>query len=229
MLAVTFLLPTWSFAEEATDYSENLYSEERIEELIDDFRTSQESVRTIAGLVRMLGNTDLSNVIELMKNWWWSCENEIRDLEYIQEELTAVNTSGETQAEILAKIMRIELGGADTNDPYGIMHTAAVGWSVLNRVDAGMGTLENVAKAPNQFSYRFSTEVRDDLLAIATDVLIRWYLEKTEGYGTTGRVLDDEYIYFWGDGTENHYYRDYRNRSDSEWCWSYPNPYDTLA
>lgn len=228
ILALVFALltPTWVSAEEVPEIGANLFSAAGMETVIHDLQSVQESAKTMAKMSRTLGYVDSSNFIGALGKWWWECENRIRYLQYIRVELAAENEVKETKAEILAKIMRLEFGGADTSDPVWRMHTAAIAWCVLNRVDAGYGPLEKVSKAPNQFTYSFQTEVRDDLHAIATDVLIRWYLEKAEGYGTTGRILGSDDLYFWGDGHVNHYYSDYQNGRESEWDWSLPNPYD---
>jgi hypothetical protein len=227
VLIFSFLTPTWVSAEGDQKADTSLFSAASMEAIIQDLECVQESAESMADMSRALGYDDSTDFIQALGKWWWECEDRIRYFQYIQLELTAENEMKETKADILAKIMRIEFGGADTNDPVWRMHAAAIGWCVLNRVDAGYGSLEQVSKAPNQFSYCFHTEVRDDLHAIATDVLIRWYLEKAEGYGTTGRVLGEEELYFWGDGQVNHYYSDYRNCYGSEWDWSLPNPYDT--
>lgn len=228
LIALVFasLAPIWVFAEGEREDDAGLFSAAGVEEIIQDLQRVQESAETMADKSRALGYDDSSNFIKNLGKWWWECEYRIRYLRYIQLELAAENERKETKADILAKIMRMEFGGADTSDPVWRMHAAAIGWCVLNRVDAGYGTLEQVSKAPNQFTYCFHTEVRDDLHAIATDVLIRWYLEKAEGYGTTGRVLGADELYFWGDGRLNHYYSDYRDCYGSEWDWSLPNPYE---
>lgn len=227
VLIFAFLFPTWASADESLEINENLLSAAGMETVILDLHGVQDSAEHMAKMSRAMGYVDSASFIEVLGKWWWECENRIRYFRYIRNELEAENEAKETKADILAKIMRLEFGGADTSDPLLRMHTAAIGWCVLNRVDAGYGTLEQVSKAPNQFTYSIQTEVRDDLHAIATDVLIRWYLEKAEGYGTTGRILGSENLYFWGDGRVNHYYSDYKNCRGSEWDWSLPNPYDT--
>lgn len=101
---------------------------------------------------------------------------------------------------------------------------AAVGWCALNRLDDGRfgATLAEVLSKPFQFAYREDAEVYPGMLELAEDVLCRWYAEKLGGTDV-GRTLPSEYLYFDGDGWENHFR--ITQYADQEWDWSLPDPY----
>ena len=79
-------------------------------------------------------------------------------------------------------------------------------WCVLNRVDDGRfpDTIQGVLSQPSQFhGYSPSFPVTDELYAVALDVLTRWSMEK-QGV-TVERELPPEYVFFTGDGIQNHF------------------------
>lgn len=77
-------------------------------------------------------------------------------------------------------------------------------WCVLNRVDDPRfpDTIIGVVSQPGQF-YGYSPyfPVRDNLYAVALDVLTRWSMEK-QGADVV-RELPDTYYWFTGDGSTN--------------------------
>lgn len=102
---------------------------------------------------------------------------------------------------------------------------AAVAWCILNRVDArGYGSTPlDVVSAPHQFAgYNVNNPVTDELRELAVDVLTRWHLEK-EGQSNVGRTLPKTYLYFIGDGKENHFTEVWRSKQ--YWDWSLEDPY----
>lgn len=102
---------------------------------------------------------------------------------------------------------------------------AAVVWCVLNRVDSPdfPDDILEVLEQPNQFSgYGAEHPVWPEILALVEDVLDRWKLEKT-AVGDVGRVLPKEYVFFEGDGKENHFRTEYRG--GTIWDWSLDSPY----
>lgn len=111
-------------------------------------------------------------------------------------------------------------------DQYGVTYLArqaAVGWCGLNRLDAGFAeTLEEVLSAPYQFEYHEDTEVADDMLLLANDIVQRWWAEK-QGASDVGRTLPADYLFFYGDGRENHFRKEFE--TDEVWDWSLPDPY----
>ena len=134
-----------------------------------------------------------------------------------QEEDAAMNREA-TAAEIaLAKMVWGEARGCSTTE------RAAVVWCVLNRVDAGYGTITSVVTEPGHFvGYDKDHPVDPEILALVQDVLDRWWLETTNS-GEVGRVLPADYLWFHGDGTNNHFRNAYRG--GDVWDWSLPSPY----
>lgn len=98
-------------------------------------------------------------------------------------------------------------------------------WCILNRVDAGQGSIAKVITAPNQFiGYKESHPVTNDIKELVKDVLARWQMEKVCD-GAVGRTLPKEYLYFSGDGRHNWYRNKFSgNYKTWDWnkCW---NPY----
>lgn len=79
-------------------------------------------------------------------------------------------------------------------------------WCVLNRVDDGRfpDTIQGVLSQPSQFhGYSPNFPVTDELYAVALDVLTRWSMEK-QGV-TVERELPNTYLWFTGDGVQNHF------------------------
>ncbi len=102
---------------------------------------------------------------------------------------------------------------------------AAVVWCVLNRLDTGIwgGTIREVVTYRNQFAWTEDRPVVPEYVELAEDVLLRWMAEKM-GQKDVGRVLPAEYLYFEGDGRENHFRIAYRD-TGAEWSWTLPDPY----
>jgi hypothetical protein len=100
---------------------------------------------------------------------------------------------------------------------------AAVAWCILNRVDAWGWSIERVVTAPYQFQgYRPNGDCPQEHLDLAADVLARWRAEKN-GAKDAGRVLPADYLYFMGDGVQNHFTKEYLNTN--YWDWSLADPY----
>ena len=79
-------------------------------------------------------------------------------------------------------------------------------WVVLNRVDDPRfpDTILGVLSQPSQFhGYSPDFPVWDELKEVARDVLTRWSMEK-RGV-TVERELPPEYVFFTGDGIQNHF------------------------
>ena len=124
------------------------------------------------------------------------------------------------EVEMLAKTIWAEARGVPST-----ARQAAVAWCALNRLDAGTfgDTLADVLSKPYQFAYDPASPVTDEFLTLADDVLCRWYLEKT-GAQDVGRTLPEDYLFFEGDGLENHFRKEYEKTGDT-WDWSLPDPY----
>ena len=124
----------------------------------------------------------------------------------------------QSDVELIAKTVYGEARGCS------VVEQSAVIWCILNRVDAGYGTIEEVITAKYQFTgYNVSNPVKGEFVELATDVLLRWHLEKN-GIGEVGRTLPSDYKWFHGDGKYNHF----RNKYSGDyvvWDWNCINPY----
>jgi len=131
----------------------------------------------------------------------------------------AINLTISTRdIELLAKTVYGEARGCS------IVEQSAVIWCILNRVDAGWGTIEEVVTQKYQFTgYDEDNPVKGDFVELAIDVLIRWQAEKY-CIGDVGRTLPDNYLYFHGDGKQNHF-RDAYDGDYNIWGWQALNPY----
>lgn len=129
---------------------------------------------------------------------------------------TAIDKS---DVEMLAKLVWGEARGVSSK-----AEQAAVIWCVLNRVDAGWGSIQEVITAPRQFTgYRRSNPVTPELYELSLDVLVRWEAEK-RGAEDAGRTLPKEYLYFSGVGGRNRFRTGCR--SGAVWDWRMADPYD---
>lgn len=125
------------------------------------------------------------------------------------------------EIEMLAKTVWAEARGVKST-----AQQAAVVWCVLNRVDAGGygETIAEVVSAPYQFAYDPASPVTGEFLILAEDVLLRWGAEKA-GEEDVGRTLPADYLFFEGDGVENHFRKEYEKNGET-WDWSLPDPYE---
>lgn len=128
-----------------------------------------------------------------------------------------------TDAMMMARVMFLEARGIQSKTEI-----ACVGWTILNRVDAGYGSISAVITAPNQFAYSASASTTSDygydLIALATDVLDRWSREKA-GQSNVGRVLPKGYLWYAGDGKHNYFRNQYQG--GTRWTYSLPSPYES--
>lgn len=122
----------------------------------------------------------------------------------------------EAEVDLLARTIYAEARGLSATEQ------AAVAWCVLNRVDAGYGTLTEVLTAPHQFA-TWHGEIAQEQRDIAADVMTRWEREKL-GEDEVGRVLPLEYLWFTGDGVRN-YFRDAYTGGEY-WNWGLESPYE---
>ena len=100
----------------------------------------------------------------------------------------------------VAKMLWGEARGCDLENQIGCV------WIVCNRVDDPRfpDTIQGVLSQPSQFhGYSPDFPVWDELKEVARDVLTRWSLEK-QGV-TVERELPPEYVFFTGDGVQNHF------------------------
>lgn len=88
----------------------------------------------------------------------------------------------------------------------------AVCWCVFNRVDDSRfpDSLIEVVSQPHQFAgYSESFPVTAELEALARDCLTDWHYERE-------RVLEPDFVFFWGDSKRNHFTTEWRG--GQEWC-----------
>lgn len=128
----------------------------------------------------------------------------------------------ESDAELLAKMAYGESMAVPTyHSAYGdrsnAYQIACTMWTVLNRVDAGWGTIREVITAKKQFvGYHESNPVDPDLLNLAYEILGDWSCE-TERL----RTLPSDYLYFRGDGTYNYF----RKQDGTQYDLYLPDPF----
>lgn len=107
---------------------------------------------------------------------------------------------------------------------------AAVVWCVLNRFESGnpyykdCKTIGDIVTQEDQFvGYHPDNPVEPEIAAVVEDVFARWQQETVTG-GDVGRVLPEDYLWFHGDGTANHFRNAYEG--GAVWDWSMPSPYE---
>lgn len=125
------------------------------------------------------------------------------------------------EVEALAKMLYGEARGIASD-----MEKAACVWCVLNRVDDPRypDTVLEVLEAPYQFAgYSADNPVLPELEKLAADVLKRYHAER-DGETNVGRVLPAEYLFFTGDGLNNHFTIGWKDAET--WDWSLQNPYN---
>lgn len=135
----------------------------------------------------------------------------------------------EDEIVMLAKTMNAESQVLYWNGTkYGVSYIArqaAVGWCALNRLDEGTfgDTLGTILSKPYQFAYTPDAELTEHFVWLAKDVVDRWWSEK-QGNSESGRTLPSDYLFFEGDGRENHFRKEYEHTGET-WDWSLPDPY----
>lgn len=139
----------------------------------------------------------------------------------IPPEPVSLSCEDERAAEYIAKTLYGECRACSPTEK------SAVVWCILNRVDSEEryfpDDIISVVTQPYQFlGYGAENPVTDELLAMATDVMLRWRAEKA-GEKDVGRTLPREYCFFWGDMKHNHFTAEWKGTET--WDWSLPSPY----
>ena len=192
----------------------------------DDLVNQKTSAHRIATEARNIGLDENHEIIVGAKELWAEADNRLAMGDYevkkVQEPVVQYYTDNDVT--MLAKLMFGEGRGIQSKTQL-----ACIVWTVLNRVDAGYGSISSVVTAKNQYHYRsgFST-VSDygyDLKALALDILSRWNLEKN-GLTSEGRVLPTDYLYFHGTGKENKFRNNYSFSKATFWNYSLASPYE---
>lgn len=138
----------------------------------------------------------------------------IPDVESTYEDIEDVTTAPtryeyEKEAVMLAKLLYREARGIKS-----VTEQANVAWVVLNRVDSTLAyypdTIEEVIIQKNQFAWVENSPTVDDygrdLVDLAQRIILFWAYGDDNGII---RTLPQNYFYFYGDGTHNHFTHDY--------------------
>lgn len=139
----------------------------------------------------------------------------------VQQPTRQAYTVTVAELQTLAKIVYQEARGIPQKS-----HQAAIIWCILNRLDNGYwgDDIITVATYPNAFAWVPDTPVEEEFMDLAIDVVTRWNWEK-QGLQDVGRTLPATYLYFTGDGSYNHFTREWG--STDYWDWSLPDPYNS--
>ena len=181
-------------------------------------------------------NEILSSTSDDLTNIQASLNNEIAKTTTLQSELETANTIiaalkseeytvGMTvtnyEIELIAKTVWGEARGTNTLEQSGVV------WCILNRVDAGFGSIAEVVTAPNQFhGYSPNFPVTNEIKALVEDVIARWKLEKVCSW-EVGRTLPSNYLYFSADSTGlSNVFRTEWTGNYEVWDWDCWNPYE---
>lgn len=137
-----------------------------------------------------------------------------------EEHITGLTVTAK-EIDMLAKTVWGEARGCNR------LEQSAVVWCILNRVDAGRGTIAEVITAPGQFhGYKKHFPVTAEIRELCEDVVRRWQLEKL-GVGNVGRTLPSDYLYFWADSTGiGNVFRNKFSGNYTKWNWDCWNPYE---
>lgn len=206
---------------------------EELNKVNDKLIKSQDELNKIQSELNNV-NENLSSTSNELLNIQKSLNDEISKTATLQAELETANTIIESlkseeymasltvtdyEINMIAQTVWGEGRGLDALEKSGII------WCILNRVDAGYGTIAEVITAPGQFhGYSSSYPVDAEIRALVEDVIIRWKAEKICS-GNFGRTLPSEYLFFHGDGKHN-YFRDAYDGNYNTWDWNCWNPYE---
>ncbi len=149
-----------------------------------------------------------------------SATNESESMEMAFEE--EIDFFSEEEVVMMAQLIHAEAGGV-----YPLNRRAAVAWTVCNRINNGYSSyctsIEGTIKEPGQFAWHKGCKYTDLDYRIAKDVLTRWSNEIITGKPDEGRILPSKYMFFWGDGSQNHF-----NDGKGNY-WDYSVSYDPYA
>ena len=187
------------------------------EELIEVKETAHE----IAEQARSINLPETHDIIVSAKEVWHEADTAIKNEDYEKPEL--ITYYSEEDINLLAKVAFCEARGINSKTEI-----ACVMWTIINRHDAGYGSIKHIVTAPNQYAYYKSASTVSghgyDLKELAQDVLDRWNQEKN-GFDNVGRVLPKDYLWFTGDGNHNHFRNKFK--TNRYWDYSLTSPYES--
>lgn len=140
-----------------------------------------------------------------------------------EERLAEMEAAAEREAQIEAYfteddvVMMAQLIDIEAGAVYPLYRRAAVGWTVVNRVDGNRwepSTISGIITQPGQYAWYAGRSYSQENYNIARDVLTRWATEKVDGVTDPGRVLSENFDSFYGDGNQNYFYDAYGNYWD---------------
>lgn len=177
----------------------------------------QEKAHEIAEIARSMGLPENDPIIIRASQIWWE--------EEMTKEPDTISVTGEDRERIVTMIAKVIFGEA--RGVESVTEQACIVWTILNRVDAGYGNIEDVVTAANQFAYDDSFPTVDDygrdLKELAEDVICRWEREHA-GETDVGRVLPSNYLYYGGRNGHNYFRPECYNFSNL-WDYSLGTPY----
>lgn len=234
LLIILFITMVVFFNFAANASAETMSMQEKLDQKHEELMEAQEEMATISielSNVEMKAETvekqlqeELAQKTEELSQKTEEVNSLTEDLDEIKENMfKSKQVYGvvvtESDVELLAKTVWGEARGL--ND----FEKSMVVWCILNRVDAGGGTIAQVIKAPGQFhGYSSNFPVDKDIAELVRDVLARWQLEKVCS-GDVGRTLPADYLWFCAKNGHNVYRNKYSGnyKTWSMNCW---NPYE---
>lgn len=186
--------------------------------------TNQTKANQMANIARSMGLSESNPIIVEASRIWWEEQNKVVAQVAQQTNYDAGLQNFLNQhysdARAMAGTMFAEARGLDKRE------MSMVAWTILNRWDSGRfgGTLSSVIWAKSQFAHsnRTVSDNGTDLVALANDVLTRWYKEKN-GATNVGRTLPAGYYFYYGDGRHNYFRK--TNSGKGAYNFGLPNPY----
>ena len=133
-------------------------------------------------------------------------------LEREEHEALIAEYFSEDDVVMMAQLIEVEAGSV-----YPLCRRAAVGWTVLNRLDSGRWgptTISGIITQADQYAWYAGASYSEVNYEIARDVLTRWAEEQISEEEDSGRVLPKQYESFYGDGSQNYFYDQYGNYWD---------------
>lgn len=180
---------------------------------------NQTKANGIANVARSMGLPESNPIIAEASRIWW--EEETAKAERAEAERMAFLNEHYSDAVAMAGVMYAEARGLDKREQSMIC------WCILNRLDSAKfgSNLNAVIWSKSQFAHstRTVSDNGTDLVALAQDVLSRWYREKN-GETNVGRTLPPGYYFYYGNGHHNFFRA--TNSGRGSYDFGLVNPYE---
>ncbi len=185
----------------------------------DGWTDTQTKASQIASVARSMGLAEDNPIIAEASRIWWA--EETAKAERAEAERMAFLNEHYSDAVAIAGVMYAEARGLDKREQSMIC------WCILNRLDSGRfgANLNAVIWSKSQFAHssRTVSDRGTDLIALAQDVLSRWYREKN-GETNVGRTLPPGYYFYYGNGKHNFFRA--ANTGSGSYNFGLWNPYE---